>query len=108
VQAQGLNLALASWDSLSIGPHKVRTALIKAEQVVTPSWDPCFSLLLFRNGGISLSSSFNSLQTWETQGSPPIGLEMQLGIIVIGCMLCSSNLTAYILESTQPICIKAY
>jgi hypothetical protein len=88
--------------------HKVKTALIKAEQVVTPSWGPRFSPLLFRNGRMCLSSSFNSLQAWETQGSPPIGPEMQLGIIAIGCMLCSSNLTAHILESTQPICIKAY
>ena len=57
---------------------------------------------------MSLSSSFNSFQTWETQGSLPIGPDMQLEIIVIGCMPYSSNLTAHIIELTQPICIKAH
>jgi hypothetical protein len=57
---------------------------------------------------MSSSSLFNSFQTWETQENPPIGPKMQLEIIVIGCMLCSSNLTAHIHESTQPMCINAH
>jgi hypothetical protein len=43
------------------------------------SWDPHFSLLLFKNWRMSLSPSFNSLQTLKAQRSPPIGPEMQLG-----------------------------